>query len=268
MTTRSGKGPALLSVEDARRGVLASIPGPVATERVPVAEALGRVLAEPVVARTTLPPWDNSAMDGYAVRAEDVLGASPGAPVRLAVVGDAAAGGAGDAVVTPGIRRMHVLDTTLERTYKEMRSVWNLSKRLPENFPAHFLKQDASLSAMERTRLEDTLGLEPTRLFSTHPSSGDRIRKARQAGAPGIFQLDGPATQLFAQFDVPAKQVTLLHYEDDLGLPLAMAMLVPEENPRPAAMPANQEPTPAPAPLASAPGGLRLKRSPESSEPT
>ena len=102
MTTRSGKGPALLSVEDARRGVLASIPGPVATERVPVAEALGRVLAEPVVARTTLPPWDNSAMDGYAVRAEDVLGASPRAPVRLAVVGEAAAGGAGDAVVTPG----------------------------------------------------------------------------------------------------------------------------------------------------------------------
>ena len=41
------------------------------TETVPLSEALDRVLAEPVLATLPLPPWDNSAMDGYALRAAD-----------------------------------------------------------------------------------------------------------------------------------------------------------------------------------------------------
>ena len=49
---------------------------PLAAERTPLLDALGRVLASPVVAPLTLPPWDNSAMDGYAVRAADIDGAS------------------------------------------------------------------------------------------------------------------------------------------------------------------------------------------------
>jgi molybdopterin molybdotransferase len=48
---------------------------------------MGRALAEDLPARATLPPWDNSAMDGYAARAEDVEGASPSAPRSLCVVG-------------------------------------------------------------------------------------------------------------------------------------------------------------------------------------
>ena len=47
-----------------------------AAERTPLLDALGRVLASPVVAPLTLPPWDNSAMDGYAVRAADIAGAA------------------------------------------------------------------------------------------------------------------------------------------------------------------------------------------------
>jgi molybdopterin molybdotransferase len=62
------------------------------SEDVPLAEALGRVLAADVVAPVSLPPWDNSAMDGYAVRAADVRDASPGTPVRLPVVATIGAG--------------------------------------------------------------------------------------------------------------------------------------------------------------------------------
>ena len=51
-------------------------------------DALGRVLAEDVVADSDLPPFDRSQMDGYAVRAEDVKAA----PVRLRIVGESAAG--------------------------------------------------------------------------------------------------------------------------------------------------------------------------------
>lgn len=59
---------------------------------VPVAEALGLVLAADIVARHSLPTTDNSAMDGYAVRAASVVGASSDAPVRLRVVADVPAG--------------------------------------------------------------------------------------------------------------------------------------------------------------------------------
>jgi molybdopterin molybdotransferase len=55
-------------------------------ESVALGDALGRALAEPITATATLPPWDNSAMDGYAVRGADVAGASDERPARLEVV--------------------------------------------------------------------------------------------------------------------------------------------------------------------------------------
>ena len=60
--------------------------------RVPLATALGSVLAEPIVSPINLPFWTNSAMDGYAVRADDVRGASPDTPKRLAVIEQIPAG--------------------------------------------------------------------------------------------------------------------------------------------------------------------------------
>jgi molybdopterin molybdotransferase len=92
----------LLSVEEARKGVIDAIAGPVGTETIPTPEALGRVLAGPVVAAVSLPPWDNSAMDGYAVQAADTLGASEDEPVRLTVTGDVPAGRAATEAGQPG----------------------------------------------------------------------------------------------------------------------------------------------------------------------
>ena len=62
---------ALLSVAEALTRVTHGIE-PLAAMRVPLAEACARVLAEDLPARLTQPPFDASAMDGYAVRAEDV----------------------------------------------------------------------------------------------------------------------------------------------------------------------------------------------------
>jgi len=78
--------PNLLSVEDALGHVLDGVVPPV-TEEVSLNEAAGRVLAQDVSARRTQPPFPASAMDGYAVRAEDAV-----AGARLALVGEAAAG--------------------------------------------------------------------------------------------------------------------------------------------------------------------------------
>jgi molybdopterin molybdotransferase len=94
--------PELLSVEDAREAVLAAVGGAVDAEWCAVEAALGRVLADPVRALVTLPPWDNSAMDGYALRAADAATAGEAAPARLAVIGEVAAGGAPDMAVRAG----------------------------------------------------------------------------------------------------------------------------------------------------------------------
>ncbi|GAC1516596.1 MAG: molybdopterin molybdotransferase MoeA [Gemmatimonadaceae bacterium] len=61
-------------------------------ERVPLLDSLGRVLASPVISPLTLPAWDNSAMDGYAVRSEDLRAIVPGAPRMLRVLETVAAG--------------------------------------------------------------------------------------------------------------------------------------------------------------------------------
>jgi molybdopterin molybdotransferase len=69
---------------------------------VPLVHADGSVLAEQVTSTTPLPSFDNSAMDGYAVRAADLGGASADTPVTLPVRGEIAAGDTGDYRVEPG----------------------------------------------------------------------------------------------------------------------------------------------------------------------
>jgi len=86
--------PPLLSIDDALARVLARA-RPLDKERVPVAAAAGRVLAEDVAARVDLPPFASSAMDGFAVRAGDL-------PGRLPVVFRIAAGLPADRPLAPG----------------------------------------------------------------------------------------------------------------------------------------------------------------------
>ena len=75
---------------------------PLPPEVLPLEEALGRALADDVLTLDPLPPWDNSAMDGYAVRGEDVAGATKGSPVRLSVTGVILAGTRFDGIVGTG----------------------------------------------------------------------------------------------------------------------------------------------------------------------
>lgn len=86
-----------LSVAQALDRILAGVE-PLDTERVPIAAAHGRVLAGPLAAAHTQPPFDASAMDGYAVRGADVTKV----PARLRVVGEAAAGRGFRGTVAPG----------------------------------------------------------------------------------------------------------------------------------------------------------------------
>ena len=80
-----------LSIEAALRVILENVET-VGAENIALDDALGRTLAEPVVSPIDHPPWDNSGMDGFAVHAEDVRGASDAAPVELRIIEDIRAG--------------------------------------------------------------------------------------------------------------------------------------------------------------------------------
>ncbi|WP_273166357.1 molybdopterin molybdotransferase MoeA [Actinomyces israelii] len=85
--------PEMLSVEAYVAEVLAAL-APLPAADTPLAAAHGLVLAQDVAAALPVPPWTNSAMDGYAVRAQDTGSAAPQAPVVLPVTGDVPAGAA------------------------------------------------------------------------------------------------------------------------------------------------------------------------------
>ena len=71
-------------------------------EKIPLDQALGRVMAEDVVSRINNPPLDNSAMDGYAVIAKDIQSATPENPVKLEMVEEIAAGYTAKGTLKPG----------------------------------------------------------------------------------------------------------------------------------------------------------------------
>jgi len=91
----------LTSVEEHLAGILATIRPLVPTE-LSLGDAHGLVLAEDVATASPLPSFDNSAMDGYAVRVEDVAAASQENPVTLPVVAEVAAGDTGAYALPPG----------------------------------------------------------------------------------------------------------------------------------------------------------------------
>ncbi|QCX28545.1 gephyrin-like molybdotransferase Glp [Nocardioides jishulii] len=89
------------SVDELVSRIVSSV-SPLADFPLPLMEAFGMAIAEDVVAEVALPSFDNSAMDGYAVRAADVAGATADAPVRLPVVGEISAGRAAHLALSPG----------------------------------------------------------------------------------------------------------------------------------------------------------------------
>lgn len=81
----------MISVEEALSIILSQI-GEMGTERVDITSSLGRVIAEDIFARRSNPPWDNSAMDGYALIYSDIKGAAKDTPAILSVIEDLPAG--------------------------------------------------------------------------------------------------------------------------------------------------------------------------------
>jgi len=91
----------MIRVEEALKNILNAV-SPLGLEKVNILDALGRVIGEDVYAGRAIPPKDNSAMDGYALRAEDTRGASEETPAILEVVEDIPAGSIPEKRIGPG----------------------------------------------------------------------------------------------------------------------------------------------------------------------
>src|SRR5688572_7687347 len=93
---------ALISLDEAKARIHAAVQPIERTERVPLREAAGRVLAENAVSTIHVPPFDRAAMDGYAVRAEDTAGATREHPRALKRVATIFSGQLATRPVAPG----------------------------------------------------------------------------------------------------------------------------------------------------------------------
>jgi len=91
----------MLTVDEARARILSAV-GPAATELLPLEDVLGRVLATSVTSQADLPAFDNSSVDGFALRAVDVASASREMPAALPVVVDIPAGSTPGLLLQPG----------------------------------------------------------------------------------------------------------------------------------------------------------------------
>jgi len=91
----------MISVEEAQRRILGCVQV-LEPEEKPILDCLGQVLATDIYSPIDIPPLDNSAMDGYAVQAEDTCSASSSSPIVLTVVGEVAAGSIPDREVKAG----------------------------------------------------------------------------------------------------------------------------------------------------------------------
>ena len=153
----------------------------------------------------------------------------------------------GSAAFETTSRKFVTASAALRHAHEQMKAGWKKYRTLPDNFPEYLRRQHEQLSEPARQKFFDAVGLAKTRWFDSHPSVADRIRKARQAGEPGIFHDERPASSLFVAFEHPSRFVTLLHYRDDLRVPINASMLTPLQ-PEKAAV---ATPAPAAAPTAS-----------------
>ncbi|HYC81125.1 MAG TPA: gephyrin-like molybdotransferase Glp, partial [Solirubrobacterales bacterium] len=150
--------PGPISLDEARAAVLAAA-RPLPAVEVPLGMALGLYLAEDLVAEAPLQRFDNSAMDGYAVRTADLEAAAPGAPVALTVTAESRAGHPSDAAVGPG----------------EAIAI-STGAMLPQGADAV-------------VRIEDTSGADGRVAIGVSPAPGANVRRAGEDVAAGATVL-------------------------------------------------------------------------------
>ena len=154
----------MLSLEEALDRILLKVK-PLDSEIIRMSEAEGRVVSKPLTAGISLPPWDNSAMDGYAVQVSDLASASEETPVALKCLGEAPAGSTSDRIVGPG---------TCLRLFT--------GSPMPQGADAVVMQEDTRRSSEN----DDTvLVLDTVRPFESVRFKGEDVKEGDELVCPG-----------------------------------------------------------------------------------
>jgi Zn-dependent protease with chaperone function len=104
---------------------------------------------------------------------------------------------------------------------------WKRRNKLPDDLPDYLAQLEMRLPPAFHEQARLTLLNETAGWFATHPTAAQRIQKARQQAAEGVFTLEKPARWLFTDFTAAARTVTGEYYRQNLRLPVTDPMLRP-----------------------------------------
>lgn len=122
--------------------------------------------------------------------------------------------------------RLPLLTVATQIAFDDVRQSW-ASRRLPENLPLLIQHKAGALPDDVRQKLAAATTATKTKWHDTHPCDTDRVKAARALNEPGVFRVERPATELFADFAETSKAVTRHQYEKHWQLEFSAHNLVP-----------------------------------------
>ena len=124
-------------------------------------------------------------------------------------------------------RNLLLLQLVSNSAYGMASLSWYQKGKVPDDLSALILRIADSVPANEFRKIERKMKKSQASVFDTHPSDGERLASVRQEDAPGVFHLEGPAKQLFTDFDKLSRAVTLKFYRAAIGKRVTRDSLVP-----------------------------------------
>jgi len=114
--------------------------------------------------------------------------------------------------------RLNELSFAAQQLHNDQYNLWNNQSRLLHNFPAATAARSGTFSEEMKQRIVKVMAEQKADIFDTHPPHAERIASARKEDCPGIFHDNSPASELFSDFEVLSREVTLHFYRQQLGL--------------------------------------------------
>jgi hypothetical protein len=133
----------------------------------------------------------------------------------------------GTAAFVETARRLLLLGYGTDVAHALMLHAWFSGRGLPDDLAALIVGAASRLPPKKALAMDRKMQQVKTGLFDTHPAHGDRVRAARRENAPGVFHLEGSATQLFNNFAKTSRAASLDFYRVAFSRSVRRDMLVP-----------------------------------------
>lgn len=122
--------------------------------------------------------------------------------------------------------KLNELSFAAQEVHEAQYQIWSNQSRLLADFPAAVAQKAASCTPQMRQQILEVVAARKADLFDTHPPHPERVASAERESCPGIFHNESPACELFADFDLLAREVTRHFYRHELGLKIDERQLI------------------------------------------